>query len=95
MSYCDQELITDEAFKHLEGIHTLDMTFCTPITNDAFNYLKGSIHTPIMNDCRQDTITDEAFRYLKGSIHTLFMIDCNQNTITDAAFEHLEGTILY
>ena len=36
--------ITDKAFIHLKGIHTLNMSDCKQITDKAFVHLKG-IHT--------------------------------------------------
>ena len=83
--------ITDAAFVHLKGIHTLHMVLCfqSAITDAAFVHLKG-IHTLNMISCFQDTITDAAFVHLKG-IHTLKMGFCNQATITDAAIANLQG----
>jgi hypothetical protein len=83
--------VTDAAFVHLRGIHTLDMRGCnqTTITDSAFIHLRG-IHTLDMSRCNQATITDSAFTHLRG-IHTLDMNSCNQETITDAAFVHLRG----
>jgi hypothetical protein len=65
MGYCRQETITDAAFVHLRGIHTLDMRFCyqSTITDAAFEHLRG-IHTLRMHGCRQSTITDATWRYL-------------------------------
>ena len=83
--------ITDAAFEHLPGIHTLHMASCTQptITDAAFVHLRG-IHTLNMSGCWQETITDAAFVHLRG-IHSLDMNCCTQPTITDAAFEHLRG----
>jgi len=83
--------LTDKAFKHLEGIHTLNMSECyrNTITDKAFKHLKG-IHTLGMCLCDQETITDKAFEHLKG-IHTLDMRCCKQETITDKAFVYLKG----
>ena len=52
MSFCHQ--ITDVAFSHLAGIHTLNMTWCdqSSITDVAFSHLAG-IHTLNMSDCRR------------------------------------------
>ena len=61
--------ITDNAFIHLKGIHTLKMNTCNQITDKAFIHLKG-IHTLNMRLCSE--ITDKAFIHLKG-IHTLNM----------------------
>ena len=81
--------ITDAAFMHLRGIHTLNMSLCfqDSITDAAFVHLRG-IHTLDMRNCNQ--ITDAAFVHLRG-IHTLEMLYCNQETISDAAFVHLRG----
>ena len=74
MQYLDiseQHAITDAAFVHLKGIHTLTMWGCNQptITNAAFIHLKG-IQTLDMGGCNQPTITNAAFVHLKG-IHTL------------------------
>ena len=74
--------ITDEAFGHFQtfrgekGIHTLRMSFCTQITDQAFENLRG-INVLNMSYCRQ--ITDQAFEYLRG-INTLYMHECTQIT---------------
>lgn len=83
--------LTDAAFEHFEGLHTLILNGCNQraITDAAFRHLKG-IHTLVMRGCNQDTITDAAFEHLRG-IHTLNLNWCHQRTITDAAFEHLKG----
>ena len=84
--------LTDAAFVHLKGIHTLDMHECNQITDAAFAHLKG-IHTLDMGECNQDTITDAAFVHLKG-IHTLQMRDWRQ--ITPTIRTHLQGcNIIY
>jgi hypothetical protein len=90
-NYVDQDFI-DQDFKFLlkDDICRLkyfDMTSCTRVEDDLFQYLKG-IHTLIMKDCYQ--ITDKAFQYLTG-IHTLNMEYCNQESITDKAFQYLKG----
>ena len=89
MLYCRR--VTDAAFVHLRGIHTLDMWGCNQatITDSAFIHLRG-IHTLDMRFCNQATITDSAFIHLRG-IHTLHMWSCNQATITPAAINHLRG----
>ena len=38
---CDLEIITDAAFVHLQGIHTLNMMGCNQITDAAFGHLGG------------------------------------------------------
>ncbi len=85
------KMVTDAAFVHLRGIHTLYMEECNQvtITDAAFVNLRG-IHTLGMGGCNQATITDAAFVHLRG-IHELYMSGCNQAVITDAAFAHLRG----
>ena len=87
----DCKRVTDAAFVHLCGIHTLEMWGCNQatITDAAFVHLRG-IHTLNMIYCNQATITDAAFKHLRG-IHTLCISFCNQVTITDVAFVHLRG----
>ncbi len=83
--------IVDADFVHFEGLHALDMSYCSQadITDASFVHLKG-IHTLNMFACDQAGITDAAFIHLKG-IHTLDMSRCRQAGITDAAFVHLKG----
>ena len=83
--------VTDAAFLHLRGIHTLFMDGCNQatITDAAFVHLR-EIHTLYMGGCDQATITDSAFIHLRG-INTLDMSGCNQATITPAALTHLRG----
>jgi hypothetical protein len=87
MSYCNR--VTDAAFVHLKGIHTLRMFSCYQkmITDAAFEHIQG-IHSLNISGCNQ--ITDAAFVHFKG-IHKLYMLYCAQTTITDKAFEHLKG----
>ena len=87
MSCCDQATITDAAFVHLAGIHTLIMSCCnntTSITDAAFAHLRG-IHTL---DVSMINITDAAFAHLRG-IHTLIMFGCAR--VSGVAMEHLLG----
>ena len=81
--------VTDAAFAHLRGIHTLDMTNCNQpsITDAAFAHLAG-IQRLSMRGCIQATITDASFAHLQG-IQKLNMSGCLQ--LTDAAFVHLRG----
>ena len=79
----------DESFEYIRGIKSLDISYCTQLTDRAFTYLKG-IHTLDMGNCNQATITDAAFMNLRG-IQKLDMSWCNQATITDAAFMNLRG----
>ena len=76
MSWCNQAGISDGAFVHLVGIHTLHMIGCTQagISDAAFAHLQG-IHTLDMRGCRQAGISDAAFAHLVG-IHTLNMSWC-------------------
>jgi hypothetical protein len=80
-------LLTDAAFPHLAGLHTLLMSDCAQegITDAAFASLRG-IHTLEITGCWQ--LTDAALSPLRG-IHTLYMGGCEG--ITDAAFVHLRG----
>ena len=52
VSFCTQAGITDAAFVHLRGIHTLAMDGCTQagITDAAFVHLNG-IRALIMDGC--------------------------------------------
>ena len=81
--------VTDAAFVHLRGIHTLNMSRCNQATimDAAFVHLRG-IQSLNMFCCNQATITDAAFVHLRG-IQVLDMAYCRQ--ITDAAFVHLRG----
>ena len=75
MSGCTQSTITDGAFAHLAGIHTLDMSWCdqATITDAAFAHLAG-IHTLNMRDCSQATITDACrARLAQAGIPNLLM----------------------
>lgn len=73
------------SIKNLKGIHTLSMSFCKDITDNAFTNLVG-IHSLYMRNCFR--ITDKAFPYLTG-VHTLDMDGCSQ--ITDQALQFLTG----
>ena len=85
--------IVDADFVHFEGIHTLNMSFCSQagITDAAFVHLKG-IHTLDMACCRQAGITDAAFVHLKG-IHTLDIRACDQPGITPALRDRLHASV--
>jgi hypothetical protein len=90
LSLFDCKSITDAAFVHLTGVHTLSIGQNGDgysFTDAAFAHLRG-IHSLNMYACR--SITDKAFVHLAG-IHTLNMGSCSQRTITDAAFSHLTG----
>jgi hypothetical protein len=79
--------VTDAAFAHLRGIHTLDMSGCnqSTITDAAFAHLAG-IQRLSLWACSQATITDAVFAHLRG-IQLLNISSCKQ--FTDAAFVHL------
>ena len=70
MNFCGG--VTDAAFAHLRGIHTLSMSFCNQasITDAAFAYLRG-IHTLHMWDCNQATITLVTHGYTKSVAQAL------------------------
>ena len=88
MARCNQDTITDAAFKHLEGsIKHLNMWRCnqTTITNKALKHLKG-IKNLNMSGCTK--ITDDGFENLVG-IEELDVADCYQ--ITGAGFKYLKG----
>lgn len=74
MSFCSQ--ITD-AFGHLTGIRTLNVSHCSQITDNMFRHLAG-IHTLCINHCKH--ITYQTFSHLTG-IHTLYMNGCDQEGI--------------
>jgi hypothetical protein len=78
--------IDDRFLAPLSGtIHTLNISYCSLVTDQAFEHLKG-IHTLEMRYCTQ--ITDTAFEHLEG-IRGLNMSNCTR--ITDKAFVHLKG----
>ena len=60
--------ITDEAFKNLKGINTLEMRYIYKITDKAFAYLEG-IYMLQMENCINLELTDEAFKFLKGNTY--------------------------
>jgi hypothetical protein len=69
MSGCKHEEITDGAFVHLRGIHTLHMAGCSQrtITDGAFAHLRG-IHTLNMSSCSQATITHTCLTNLDDAV---------------------------
>jgi hypothetical protein len=83
--------VTDAAFVHLRGIHSLDMSwrYRGGVTDAAFAHLAG-IHTLSMSNWKRAELTDAAFAHLQG-IHTLDISECSEADITDAAFAHLRG----
>ena len=66
MSGCCNYL-TDAAFAHLAGIHTLNMIGCSQatISDAAFSHLAG-IHTLIMGGCNQPMIVAACRTRLAG-----------------------------
>jgi hypothetical protein len=82
MSNCGQ--LTDAAFEHLKGIHTLLMWHCpqATITDAAFEHLKG-IHSLVMSWCTQITITGAGLEHLKG-ISRLGMHGCRAEALAAA-----------
>ena len=55
MNFCSQSTITDAAFVHLRGIHTLYMGAChQAIIGATFEHLQG-IHTLLMQACKNIT----------------------------------------
>jgi hypothetical protein len=64
MSCCNQDTITDAAFAHLAGIHTLEMRSCRQrtITDAAFARLAGIRYLRI-NGCDQDAISDDVRKW--------------------------------
>jgi hypothetical protein len=77
--------VTDAAFVHLRGIHTLDISWCTQptITDAAFVHLRG-IHTLNIQGCNQSTITQKAVTHLVG-IRDLCTRECRRIIRTSAA----------
>ena len=57
MWYCYQATITDAAFEHLKGIHSLVMMHCTQatITGEGLEHLKG-ISRLGMHECTDEAI---------------------------------------
>ena len=70
-----------------QGIHTLDISRCTRITDAGLAHLTG-IHTLTMRGCAR--ITNAGLAHLTG-IHTLNMSLCDR--ITNAGLAHLTGVI--
>jgi hypothetical protein len=83
MSACHQNSITDAAFKHLRGIHTLNMFYCNQvgITDAAFEHLRG-INTLDMRCCDQAGITYVGIAKLRG-IHKLNELIVSEMTWED------------
>ena len=85
--------VTDAAFVHLRGIHTLGINRCDQltITDAAFAHLQG-IYILGINRCNQVMNTDAAFVQLRG-IQELYMRGCNQATISGAALVSLRDPV--
>jgi hypothetical protein len=79
MSYCNQQTITNNAFKYLTGIHTLRMNNCnqSSITDEAFLYL-SSVRILIIARCNQ--FSNQALQYL-NEIESLNVRRCNNINI--------------
>ena len=77
--------VTDAAFVHLRGIHTLDISWCNQrtITDAAFVFLRG-IHKLNIQGCNQATITPAAVANLVG-IHDFCTRECRRIIRTAAA----------
>ena len=82
--------LKDADFVFFKGIRTLNIFWATCISDAAFEFLRGSIHTLKMEGCRQPGITDLAFQHIKG-VKILNMSFCYQESITDSAFSNLRG----
>ena len=90
MGGCDQDTITDAAFAHLAGVHTLDVAGCyqAGLTDAAFSHLRG-VHTLDMSSCVQAGVTDAAFAHL-ASVRELTVCYCSA-AVTGAGFAGLGG----
>ena len=71
----------DASFVHLRGIHTLDMRYCSQITDTIFAYLRG-IHTfyvgevPFHDKVNRIHLVAEAYARLKGREGYVKMMAC-------------------
>lgn len=85
--------VTDAAFVHLKGIHTLNMGSCDQpsITDDAFTHLKG-IDTLHIFDCSQ--LSSAVFTHLKDT-RVLNIAHCPQliptDNVTGRPYLHMAG----
>jgi hypothetical protein len=82
---CDHGGITDAAFVHLRGIHTLDMSECNQvgITDAIFTHLRG-IHHLNMKLCSQRTLSGKNLASLGCDLEFLGVRYCNQRLIDNA-----------
>ena len=71
--------LTDAAFVHLQGIHTLSMTGCTQatVTDRVFSYFKD-IRVLSARNCPQ--FTDAALKYPLPNIRYLDITGCKKIT---------------
>ena len=80
--------LTDAAFVHFKGVHTLRMRYLgSGISDAAFAHLSG-VHTLDMRGCKSPHLTDAALAHLAG-VHTLSIADCPQ--FSDAGIACLTG----
>jgi hypothetical protein len=81
MSKCTQKSITDAAFVHLKGIHTLDMSGCTQdtITDAALMQLQGITKLNLIG-CHQITIVG-ALKLGMLASSTLTRVDFSRDKI--------------
>jgi hypothetical protein len=75
MACCSQPTITDAAFAHLKGIHTLNMAIAPGHHHGCrLHPPQGHPHSEY-GLLQPATITDAAFAHLKG-IHSLSLYGC-------------------
>ena len=61
MGYCYQSTITDAAFVHLKGIHSLSLWRCNQLTDAVFTHLKVIKRLNIAF-CTQLNLTDNSLK---------------------------------
>ena len=61
MAYCCQATVTDAALVHLEGIQSLSLFGCTPLTSAVFTHLKGVKRLDI-GRCTQLNLTEDSLK---------------------------------
>ena len=81
--------LNDNDLKLLKGVHTINLSDCTRITDKGLESLKG-VHTIDLYNCRG--ITDKGLESLKGA-HTIYLYNCKG--ITDKGLELLKGVMLH
>jgi hypothetical protein len=80
---------TDDAFVHLQGVDTLDVSHCMDdISDAAFRHLRGIRHLT-MDQYYPTQITDAALTHLRG-IETL-IVGSGHQFITTSGCEQLQG----